>query len=335
MAVRLGELAEHLGAELHGDPDVLIRSVATLDSAACGDVSFLFNRRYRKFLAVTGASAVILSDADRAVCPVAALVTENPYLGYARATALLYPDPGVIAGVHTTAQVAESAEVDESAAIGAYCVVGDGAIIGPGADIGPSCVIGPRVRIGAYTRLSARVTILAEATLGSRCLVHPGVVIGADGFGLARERGVWIKIPQIGSVHIGDDVEIGANTTIDRGALKDTVIEDGVKLDNQIQIGHNVRIGAHTAVAGCVGISGSTRIGKRCTIGGGAGFAGHIEICDDVVIGGASSVTKSIRKPGTYSSVWPAKEALQWRRSVGRFNRLGRSPASGDAPEEE
>jgi len=156
-------------------------------------------------------------------------------------------------------------------------------------------------------------------------------VIGADGFGLARERGVWIKIPQIGSVHIGDDVEIGANTTIDRGALKDTVIEDGVKLDNQIQIGHNVRIGAHTAVAGCVGISGSTRIGKRCTIGGGAGFAGHIEICDDVVIGGATSVTKSIRKPGTYSSVWPAREALEWRRSVGRFNRLGRRN-TGDPP---
>ncbi|MGH8479824.1 MAG: UDP-3-O-(3-hydroxymyristoyl)glucosamine N-acyltransferase [Gammaproteobacteria bacterium] len=332
MPTRLGALAEHLGAELHGDADVLIQRIATLDSAGCGDVAFLFNRRYRRFLAVTGASAVILGRADLATCPVAALVTENPYLGYARAAALLYPSPDVVPGIHATAHVAAGAEVDDSAAVGAYAVVGAGAKIGAGADIGPSCVIGPGVRIGAYTRLCARVTVMAESTLGRRCLVHPGAVIGADGFGLARERGVWIKIPQIGSVHIGDDVEIGANTTIDRGALKDTVIEDGVKLDNLIQIGHNARIGAHTAVAGCVGISGSTRIGKRCTIGGGAGFAGHIEICDDVVIGGATSVTKSIRKAATYSSVWPAREALEWRRSVGRFNRLGRRGA-GDPPE--
>jgi UDP-3-O-[3-hydroxymyristoyl] glucosamine N-acyltransferase len=322
MPTRLGALAEHLGAELHGDADVLVHRVATLDSAGGGDVSFLFNRRYRRFLAVTGASAVILGHADLAACPAAALVTDNPYLGYARAAALLHPGPCVVPGVHATAEVGNGAEVDDSAAIGAYTVVGAGAIIGAYADIGPACVIGSGVRIGAYTRLIARVTVLAGATLGRRCLVHPGAVIGADGFGLAREGGVWI--PQIGSVHIGDDVEIGANTTIDRGALKDTVIEDGVKLDNQIQIGHNVHIGAHSAIAGCVGISGSTRIGKRCTIGGGAGFTGHIEICDDVVIGGATSVTKSIRKPGTYSAVWPAKEALEWRRSVGRFNRLDR-----------
>jgi len=324
MPTRLGALAEHLGAELHGDADVLVHRVAPLDSAGGGDVTFLFNRRYRKFLQVTGASAVILGRADLAACPAAALVTDNPYLGYAQAAALLHPGPCVVPGVHATAEVGNGAEIDDSAAIGAYTVVGAGAIIGACADLGPACVIGPGVRIGAYTRLVARVTVLAEATLGRRCLVHPGTVIGADGFGLARERGVWIKIPQIGSVHIGDDVEIGANTTIDRGALKDTVIEDGVKLDNQIQIGHNVHIGAHSAIAGCVGIAGSTRIGKRCTIGGGAGLTGHIEICDDVVIGGATSVSKSIRKPGIYSSAWPAREALEWRRSIVRFNRLGR-----------
>jgi UDP-3-O-[3-hydroxymyristoyl] glucosamine N-acyltransferase len=342
MPVRLRDLAQHLGAELHGDGEGLILRVATLDSAGPGDVSFLFNRRYRRFLQVTGASAVILGRADLADCPVAALVTDNPYLGYARAAALLYPGPPVVPGAHATAQVAVGAEVDVGASLGPYAVVGAGATIAAGADIGPFCVIGPGVRIGEHTRLVARVTVMAEATLGRRCLVHPGAVIGADGFGLARERGVWIKIPQIGSVQIGDDVEIGANTTIDRGALKDTVIEDGVKLDNQIQIGHNVRIGAHTAIAGCVGIAGSTRIGKRCTIGGGAGFTGHIEVCDDVVIGGASSVTKSIRRPGTYTAVWPAKEAMEWRRSVGRFNRLERrralsevvSEATGDGPDD-
>ncbi len=322
MPVRLGDLARYIGATLHGDEGCLVAKIATLDTAQAGDVSFLFDRRYRNFLKFTAASAVILHPAELSACPVAALVTADPYLAYARASSLFSPPPAFDAGIHTSACIAPTASVDAAAHVGAFAVVEEGARIGSRAFIGPGCIIGRAVRIGDHSCLSARVTVISGASIGQRCLIHPGAVIGADGFGLARDQGVWMKIPQNASVRIGDDVEIGANTTIDRGTFKDTVIEDGVKLDNLIQIGHNVRIGAHTAIAGCVGVSGSTRIGKRCMIGGGAGITGHIEIADDVVIKGAASVTKSIPVAGVYSSVWPAREDKEWRRKVARFNRL-------------
>ena len=330
MAVTLGELADHIGARLQGDAQCRVHRVATLDSACEGDVTFLFNRRYRKWLRLTRASAVILAEQDVGECAVSALVTENPYLGYARAAALLAPKEAVEPGVHPTAWVSPEALVDATASVGPHAVIEPGACIGQRVLIGPGCVIGRDAVIGDFSRLVANVTVCHGVTIGNRSCLHPGVVIGADGFGLAKDQGRWIKIPQLGSVQVGDDVEIGANTTVDRGALKDTIIEDGVKLDNQIQIAHNVRIGAHSAIAGCTGIAGSTTIGKRCTIGGGVGMAGHLEIADDVTVLGGSNVTKSIPVAGTYTSVWPAEEKRSWWRKLARFNRLGATSGGGD-----
>lgn len=322
MAYTLGELARHIGAELQGDPSCLIRAVAALPHAKPGEVSFLAHTRYRKHLVATRASAVILDAAYRAQCPVSALVVENPLLAYARAAALLYPESLPAPGIHPSAVVSGECRIHASASVGAQCVVEQGVEIGPNAVIGPGCVIGRDCVIGEDSRLLARVTLCHGTRIGRRALIHPGAVIGSDGFGLAPDRGAWVKIPQLGGVHIGDDVEIGANTTIDRGALEDTVIEDGVKLDNQIQVGHNARIGAHTAIAGCVGIAGSARIGKRCQIGGGAGIAGHIEIADDVIITGMAMVTKSITKPGMYSSGVPAQENALWHKQIVRLRQL-------------
>ncbi len=322
MAVRLGAIAEAIGADLHGDAEYIISRIATLDTAQNGDLAFLFNRKYRNFLRVTSASAVILVAEDKDECPVASLVTDNPYLGYAKAASLLCPPPAFVPGIHPAAAVDEGAVIAATAYVGPNSVVECGACIGEHVMIGPNCVVGANVRIGDYTRLIAMVTVIGGSSIGRRCLLHPGAVIGADGFGLARDRVGWVKIPQIGSVQMGDDVEVGANTSVDRGALKDTIIEDGVKLDNQIQVGHNCHIGAHTAVAGCAGISGSTRIGKRCLIGGGSGIAGHIEIADDVTVKAAASITKSLRKAGVYSSVWPAKEDREWKKRVARLQRL-------------
>lgn len=318
----MGHLAERIGAELHGDPDKSIVRIATLDAAQEGDVTFLYDRRYRRFLTITGASAVILAPIDLKACPVAALVMEDPYLGYVRAAALLHPPLMREPGVHPSACIASEAKIDASAYVGPWAMVEEGVWVGAETFIGPGCILEREIRIGDYTRLVANVTVLQGTSIGRRCIIHPGAVIGADGFGFARDGGRWMKIPSLGGVHIGDDVEIGANTTIDRGALQDTIIEDGVKLDNQIQIGHNVRIGAHTAIAACAGIAGGARIGKRCTIGGGAGIAGHIEIADEVTINGMTLVTKSILKPGVYSSAWPAQENREWKRKVVWFNRL-------------
>ncbi len=322
MAHTLAELARHIGAELQGDPSCLIHAVAALPQAGPGEVSFLTHPRYRKHLASTRASAVILDAAHRAECPVSALVVENPLLAYARAAALLYPEPLPAPGIHPGAVVSGECRVHASASVGAQCVLEQGVEIGPNVVIGPGCVIGRDSIIGAGSRLLARVTLCHGTRIGKRALIHPGAVIGSDGFGLAPERGAWVKIPQLGRVCIGDDVEIGANTAIDRGALEDTVIEDGVKLDNQIHIAHNVRIGAHTAIAACVGIAGGARIGKRCQIGGCAGIAGHIEITDDVIITGMAMVTKSITKRGVYSSGIPAQENALWHKQVVRLRQL-------------
>lgn len=321
-SVRLADLAAHVAAELRGDPDLQIRGVATLEDAEPGDIAFLANRRYRGQLAATRASAVIVQAADASACPVAALVTENPYLAYARVADLLFPMPPFAGGVHPSAVVAPGAEVDATAWVGPLCVLEDGVVVGPGAYLGPGCLVGTGSRIGAWSRLVARVVVWNGSVIGQRCLIHPGAVIGSDGFGNANDAGRWVKVPQLGRVVIGDDVAIGANTTVDRGSLRDTVIGDGVRLDNLIQVGHNVTIGEHTAAAAFVGISGSTEIGCRCTLGGSAGFAGHLTIGDDVHVTGMAMVTHSLREPGAYSSGIPAIPSREWRRNVARFQHL-------------
>jgi len=322
VAFSLQELAARVGARLVGDGDCLIERVDTIQEAEAGAICFLANRKYLKHLQATRASAVILQQelADRSPVPV--LVSSNPYLDYARISALLNPVPEFRPGIHPSAVVEEGAMVDSGAWIGPCAVVERGSRIEAGVFIGPGCVIGRDCRIGRESRLVARVTLCHGVRLGERVLFHPGAVIGSDGFGLANDQGRWIKVPQIGGVTIGNDVEIGANTTIDRGALRDTCIGDGVKLDNQIQIAHNVRIGEHSAIAGCAGISGSTTIGRHCTVGGGVGIAGHLEIGDNVHLTGQSLVTRSFTEPGAYSGNLPALPNAEWRKAVARIRRL-------------
>lgn len=322
MAYTLGELSERLGVKLHGDADCRIERVATLQNAEPGCISFLANRRYQGFLRSTRASAVILDGEFLPECTVNALVSANPYLTYAQAAALLNPERAFDRGAHASAWVATDAKVHPDAHIGPQCSIASRADIGPRAYVGPGCVIGENATLGEDARLVANVTLCKGVRIGKRAILHPGVVIGADGFGIANDDGVWVKVPQVGSVIIGDDVEIGANTTIDRGALEDTVIEDGVKLDNLIQVGHNVRIGAHTAVAACVAIGGSAHIGKRCTIGGAASIAGHLEIADDVHLTATSAVPNSIKEAGIYSSGMPIQENKAWRKNVIRMRQL-------------
>lgn len=322
MAVTLQQLADEIDAKVVGDPTCLIDGVATLGSAGKGRIAFLSNSKYRKFLAGTGASAVILGEADAAFCATNALVVIDPYLAYAKAAARLSAVPAVQGMIHSSAVVSASATVASSAAIGPHCVLEDGAEIGEGVFLGPGCVVGRNARIGAGSRLVANVTICHAVVIGQRALVHPGAVIGSDGFGLANDNGRWVKVPQLGAVRLGDDVEVGANTTIDRGAIDDTVIEDGVKLDNLIQIGHNVRVGAHSAIAAHVGVAGSAKIGAHCVIGGATGIAGHIEIAAGTQFTGMSMVTKSVSEPGVYSSGIPAENNLQWRKNVARFRQL-------------
>jgi UDP-3-O-[3-hydroxymyristoyl] glucosamine N-acyltransferase len=270
----------------------------------------------------TRATAVLVAAEHAAGCPVAALIDPNPYLAYARIAELLYPQTAPAAGIHPSAVVAPGARIAASATLGPLVVIEDDVEIGERVFVGPGCVVQRGAHIGADSRLMTRVNVCAAVRIGRRCVLHPGVVIGADGFGFAPDGGTWVKVPQVGSVQVGDDVEIGANTTIDRGAIDDTVVEDGVKLDNQIQVGHNVTIGAHTAIAGCVGISGSATIGRRCMIGGGVGIAGHLTIADDVVVTGFTLVTASLRRAGSYSSGMPAEETRKWRRMVARLRRL-------------
>jgi UDP-3-O-[3-hydroxymyristoyl] glucosamine N-acyltransferase len=318
-------LAVRFGLELHGDPSIRVSQVATLAQASPGSLSFFANSRYRRQLTSTRASAVVVSAADIDACPTAALVDPNPYLAYARIASLIYPETAApaSAGIHPTALVSADAQVAPSAEVGPYCVIEAHVRIGERVRLRSGCTVMAGARIGNDTELMPRVTIYPGAQIGSRCLLHSGSVIGADGFGFAADRGTWFKVPQVGSVRIGDDVEIGANTTIDRGAIDDTIVEDGVKLDNQIQVGHNVLIGAHTAIAACTGISGSTVIGRRCMIGGMVGFAGHLTIADDVVVTGCSLVSASIREAGSYSSGMPTVETRLWRRMVAHLRRFG------------
>lgn len=322
MQAVLGELARQFGCELSGDPAATVSRVATLGNAGPDALSFLANPAYRPELRSTRAGAVLLREEHLEDCPVPALICADPYLTYAHIAALLYPPPEFEPGAHPSAVIAASASVHASAHVGMHAVVDERAEIGERAVIGPGCVVGPDCRVGAGTRLHANVTLVQAVTVGERCILHSGAVIGCDGFGNARSDTGWVKVPQVGGVRIGDDVEIGANTTIDRGAIEDTVIENGVRLDNLIQIAHNVRVGEHTAMASQSGVSGSTVIGKRCMFGGQSGIVGHIRICDDVVVGGATMISKDVREPGFYVASFPAEKGSTWKRKVARFRRL-------------
>ncbi len=322
MPARLADLAVRFGCELRGDPDALVERVAPLQDAGPGSISFLANPRYRRHLAHTRATAVVIDAASAAECPGNVLVAKNPYAAYARIAQLLYPEQAVEGGRHPTAIVEPGAEVDETARVGPNAYIARGARVGRRVDVGPGSVVLGGVEIGDDSRLVARVTLCRDVRIGERCILQPGCVIGADGFGHARDSGGYVKVPQVGAVIIGNDVEVGSNSTIDCGAIGNTVIEDGVKIDNLVQVGHNVRIGAHTVIAACVGISGSTTIGQRCMLGGMVGVAGHLDICDDVAFTGRTTVFKSISKPGVYSSSLWADEAKRFHRNALRFGRL-------------
>ncbi|VAW83224.1 UDP-3-O-[3-hydroxymyristoyl] glucosamine N-acyltransferase [hydrothermal vent metagenome] len=320
----LAELSLHVDGRVEGDAGLSISSVAALESAGDGAITFVANSQYRDHLSETQASAVILGATDVAFCPVSSIVVDNPYLAYAKIASLLYPRVVPEGSIHPTAVVAASANVSDSAFIAQNAVIGEQVEIAAGVVIGPGSVIADHCYIGKNTTLFANVTLCESVVVGDRVIIHPGAVLGADGFGLANDKGVWIKIPQLGSVRIGNDVEIGANTTIDRGALNDTIIEDGVKLDNLIQIAHNVVIGEHTVIAGCTGIAGSTKIGRHCALAGGIGIAGHIDIADNVQITGMSMVTKSIVEAGVYSSGMPLQDNLKWRKTASLLKQLNR-----------
>jgi len=319
---RLDELASRFGLALHGDGAQRVNGVNTLALAGPGELGFLANPRYRAGLRATRAGAVVIDAAYAAECPTSTLLSRNPYADFARIAGLFARSPERPRGVHASAVVDPGAMVSPEAWVGPLCVIGARSRVEAGADLGPGCVVGEDCTIGPDCRLVARVTLVERVTLGCRVLIHPGAVIGADGFGLAMDEGHWLKVPQLGGVRIGDDCEIGANTTIDRGALGDTVLEEDVRLDNQIQIGHNVFVGAHTAMAGCAAVAGSARIGRYCLIGGGAGIVGHIELADRITVTAMSLVTHSLREPGEYSSGTPIQENRRWRKNAARFRQL-------------
>jgi UDP-3-O-[3-hydroxymyristoyl] glucosamine N-acyltransferase len=317
-----GTLAERFGLGLRGDPDRVVEGVATLASARPTQLSFLANPRYRGQLAGSGAGVVVLREEDAGDWTATALVAAEPYAAFAKIAALFDQPAAVVPGIHPSAVVDATASVDPGAQVGPFCSIGARARVEAGAVLGPGCVVGDDCVVGAGSELVARVTLVARVRLGRRVRIHPGAVLGADGFGLAMEAGRWLKVPQLGGVVVGDDCEIGANTTIDRGALGDTVLEEDVRLDNQIQVGHNVHVGAHTAMAGCAAVAGSARIGRYCLVGGGAGILGHLELCDRVVVTAMSLVTHSIREPGEYSSGTPLMDNRSWRRNAARFKQL-------------
>ena len=318
----LGEIASRFGLELRGDAATEIRGVATLADAGPGQLGFLANPRYKAQLASTRADAIVLRAADADAFPRASLIASDPYVAFARVATLYERAPAATPGVHASAVVGEGARIAASASIGPHCVVDAEVEIGEGAILGPHCIVGRGCTVGAQSRLVARVTLVQDVRLGKRVLIHPGVVIGADGFGIAFAKDHWEKVPQLGGVAVGDDCEIGANTTIDRGALGDTVLEEDVRLDNQIQIAHNVFIGAHTAMAGCAAVAGSARIGRYCLIGGAAGILGHLEVADRVTVTAMSLVTHSLREAGEYSSGTPIQDNRRWRRNAARFKHL-------------
>lgn len=322
-SLRLCELAEQYGLRFEGDGDTLIEGIGTLSDATGAQLSFLANPGYREQLKSTRAAAVILAEKDASDCPVNALIAEDPYVAYAKIAQRFDPRKAAAPGLHASASVDPTAKIGNDVHVGANAVIGPGCVIADACSIGPGCVLLADCHLGESTRLVANVTLCEGARIGRRTIIHPGAVIGSDGFGLAFDKDHWVKIPQLGTVRIGDDCEIGANTCIDRGAIGDTIIEDDVRLDNQIQIGHNVHVGAHTAMAGMVGISGSTRIGKYCMFGGSSGTVGHLRIADRTTVQGLSMITKSIEQPGTvWSSGMPAQPLRDWNRSIAHLRRL-------------
>jgi UDP-3-O-[3-hydroxymyristoyl] glucosamine N-acyltransferase len=307
----LGQIASRLGGRVAGDPQTLIRQVGSLERAGAGQITFFSSKKLNAKLGETRAAAVILAAEHESLTALPRIVCEAPYAYFAKVSQLFNPVVMQPPGIHGSAVVSQTAKLGKNVSIGAGCVIGDDVTIGDDACLYP------------------RVVIYPKCSIGKRVVVHAGAVIGADGFGIAPEGGRWVKIPQIGGVRIGDDVEIGANTTIDRGALDDTVIEEGVKLDNQIQVGHNVRIGAHSAIAGCVGIAGSAEIGAHCTIGGAAMIHGHIRIVDHVHVSAGTLISRSILKPGTYTGIYPFDEHDAWKRTAASLRRLTKRKKDG------
>lgn len=320
----IAELAKYISAKTAGNDQLPITRLAPIQRAMTGDLTFLVGRAYQRYLSETKASAVILTAADAPNCPATALIVENPEYAFARAAALFNTVKKPAAGIHPTAVISDSAVIDSSVSIGAHCVIGDDVVIGANTVIHAGVIIQEGVTIGADCLFYSHVTVYHQVTMGNRVVLHSGVVIGADGFGLAQHNGVFEKIPQLGSVLIGDDVEIGANSCIDRGALDNTIIETGVKIDNLVQIAHNVKISAHTVIAGCASVAGSTQIGSHCLIGGAATIGGHLTICDGVILTGCAMVTKSVTKPGVYSSGTGLLPNADWRKCVVRFRKIAR-----------
>ncbi|GAA3940385.1 UDP-3-O-(3-hydroxymyristoyl)glucosamine N-acyltransferase [Litoribacillus peritrichatus] len=322
MAQTLSDIAQFLGAELRGDESVLVSSLAALDKAASGDITFLSDPKYIPALKTCEASAVILTEEHADLFEGPAIVMANPYLAFAKLSHLFDPAPKRAPQVHSTAVIAESATLGQNVIIGPYVVIDEDAVIGDDTELMAHVTIGAGSKLGANCRLFPRVTVYHGVEMGDQVVIQSGAVIGSDGFGYANDKGVWHKIAQIGGVKIGSRVEIGANTTIDRGAIDDTIIEDNVILDNQIQIAHNVKIGTGSAMAGCAGVAGSTEIGRYCMIGGGSVIAGHIKLADGVQLVGTTTVTGSIKEAGTYASGTGMQKASDWRKSVVRFKQL-------------
>ena len=322
MRYTLSELAEQTGAGLSGSGDIIIEKVADISSGEEGSIVFVSSAKYAKYLKTTDASAVILTEKMLQVCDKPALVADNPRVVFSKIALLLNPLPAVEPWVSPHAVIAEDADVDPSARVEACVVIQNGVSIGPGSWLSPGCVLEKNVKIGANSRLFANVTVGEGCTIGDNCILHSGAVIGADGFGFVWDQDAYIKVPQLGNVIIGNDIEIGANTTIDRGAIGDTIVEDGVKLDNLVQIAHNDHIGEHTTMSGQSGLAGSVKVGKKCIIGGGVAISDNIEITDNVILAGRSNVANSIKEPGMYAAVIPVVEARKWRRILGRIKQL-------------
>jgi UDP-3-O-[3-hydroxymyristoyl] glucosamine N-acyltransferase len=322
VAYTLQQCADFIGAEIQGDPDCLLTGLNTLQDAGPGDLAFLANTAYQKLLATTAASAVILEPSYSDQYRGNALIMDNPYVGYARITEWFSNAPAHHAGIDATAVVAGSATVAPEVSIGPYVVIDEGAVIADGVVIGAGTYIGAYTSVGTGSWIAPNATIYHGVTIGRNVRIHGGAVIGADGFGFANDRGSWVKIHQLGGVEIGDNVEVGACTTIDRGALGNTVIENGVVLDNHVQIAHNVRVGENTAMAAYAGIAGSAVIGKNCIFAGQSGAVGHVTICDNVQAMARTTLSKSIDKPGSYTSGLLMYETAKWRKNAARFGQL-------------
>lgn len=324
-SLKLSELADQFNLQYHGDGDTLIDGIGTLADASGSQLSFLANPAYREQLATTAAAAVLVSASDAAHCPVNTLIADDPYVSYAKIATLFDPRRPLQPGIHPSASIDPGAKLASDIHVGANAVIGPGCEIAEAVTIGAGCILTADCKLGAAARLGANVTLCDGVVIGKRTVIHPGAVIGSDGFGMAFEQDHWVKIPQLGVVRIGDDCEIGANTTIDRGAIGDTVLEDDVRLDNQIQIGHNVHIGAHTAMAGMVGISGSTQIGKYCMFAGASGTIGHIKVADRTTVNYQSVLSKPVTETGTvWSAALPAQPLREWNRSVAHLRKLGK-----------